>query len=159
MVPIARFQCRGEEIGATFSVLPWQLIPYHLYTVETVLKALLLWREYRRDRDVSGTAYQVEQSLPEAGWVSSWQLHKWLLVIEYGLLAAHSELTGRYNFSAVSFSEGVEGKLEQMHAYLVSFSRGPPVRFSAVSMALKIYCQISGRSMLGRSSQSRSGAC
>lgn len=158
---VARFQCRGQRIGATFSMLPHQLIPYHLYTVETILKALLLWWEFTRDSDVSGTAYEVEQSLPEESRVTSWQLRKWLMVIRHGLLSAHSELAGRYDFSSVpSSSRGVEFAfvLETVRAYLEVISRGPPVRFSAVLTALQIYGQITGRMLFGCPSQSRRGA-
>jgi hypothetical protein len=155
MVPVARLQCRGAHIGRTFSMLPFQLIPYHLHTVETILKALLLWREYCRDADCSGTSYEVEQSLPVQSRVTSWQLRKWLAVIRRGFLAAHGELCVRYDFRSVSREEGTAGNLEMVHGYTAAFSRGPPVRVSAVLTALHIYGQITGRFLFGCSSQMR----
>jgi hypothetical protein len=158
MVPVARFQCRGTHIGRTFSMLPYQLIPYHLYTVETIVKALLLWREYSCDDEFSGTSYEVEQSLPVQSRVTSWLLQKWLAVIRHGFLAAHGELSQRFDFSLVPREPDIEGHLDTVYGYLVSICRGPPVLMSAVMMALKIYCQIADRFLFGCPSQSRRGA-
>ena len=56
-VPVARFQCRGKrEAGEypTFSMLPYQLVPYHRYTLGSMVMAMLLWAQYRRDPDERG---------------------------------------------------------------------------------------------------------
>ena len=45
-------------------MLPYQLVPYHRYTLGSMVMAMLLWAQYRRDPDERGTAYRVEQSLP-----------------------------------------------------------------------------------------------
>lgn len=158
MVPVARFQCRGETTGRTFSMLPLQLVPYQLYTVETILKALILWREYSKDAEFSGTSYEMEQSLSSESRVTSWLLQKWLLVIQHGFLAVHGELSQRYDFSSVLRATGTAGRLDTVNGYLASVSRGPPVRISAVMTALCIYCQMTGRFMFGVPSQSRGGA-
>jgi len=158
MVPVARFQCRGRKIGRTFSMLPSQLMPYHLYTVETIVKALLLWREYSHDEEFSGTSYEVEQSLPGEGRVTSWLLQKWLAVIRHGFLNAQGELSQRFDFSLVPRDTDIAGHLDTVYGYLVSISRGPPVLMSAVMMALNIYCQIAERFLFGSPSQSRPGA-
>lgn len=157
-VPVARFQCRGSHEGRTFSMLPYQLMPYQRYTVETVLKALLLWLEYSREQGEPVSAYRVVQTLSGETDVTPWQLRKWLLVIRYGFLAAHGELCERYDFSAVSRAEGICGHLETVHGYIASFSRGPPVRVSAVMTVLHLYGQITGRFLFGCPSQSRRNA-
>lgn len=157
-VPVMRFQCRGAHLGSTFSMLPEQLIPYQKYTVETVLTALLLWREYACSPGVSGTAYGMVQTLSGETDVTPWQLRKWLLVIRHGFLAAQGELSLRYDFSSVPREEGIRGELDTVYGYVEAFSRGPPPAVSAVIMVLKIYFQISGRFLFGCPSQSRSGA-
>lgn len=157
-VPIARFQCLGKHMGETFSMLPHQLIPYQRYTVETILKALLLWRAYARNPGVSGTAYGMVQTLSGETNVTPWQLRKWLVVIHLGFISAHGELSTRYDFSEVPREGGVRGHLETVHGYMAAFSRGPPAEVSTVMMALKIYCQITERFLFGRPSQSRCGA-
>lgn len=154
-VPVARFQCRGSWTGSTFSMLPFQLMPYHLYTVETILKALLLWREYCKDPDCHGTPYEVEQSLPMQSRVSSWQLRRWLAVIRHGFLTAHGELSLRYDFLEIARDESIIGYLDTMYGYIAVFSRGPPARVSAVMTALQLYGQITGRFLFGCSSRSR----
>ncbi len=157
-VPISRFQCRGAHTGRTFSMLPNQLIPYQRYTVETIIRALLVWFEYSRERSEPVSAYHVVQTLSGETDVTPWQLRKWLLVIRYGLLAAHGELCARYDFSSVSWAEGIAGHLETVHGYVTAFSRGPPVRVSAVVTTLHLYSQITGRFMFGCPSQSRRNA-
>ena len=158
MVPVARFQCRGEQRGRTFSMLPSQLIPYHLYTAETLVKALLLWREYSCDDEFTGTSYEVEQSLSSESRVTSWLLRKWLAAIRHGFLAAQGELSQRYDFSSIPRGGGTAACLDTVYGYLCSVSRGPPVLMSAVMMALKIYCQITDRFLFGCPSQCRRGA-
>lgn len=158
MVPVARFQCRGRKTGRTFSMLPSQLIPYHLYTVETIVKALLLWREYSKDGEFSGTSYEVEQSLSSESRVTSWLLRKWLAVILHGFLAAHGELSQGYDFSSIRQEAGIAGNLDTVHGYLSSVSRGPPILMSAVMTGLCIYGQITERFLFGCPSQSRPGA-
>lgn len=158
MLPVARFQCRGRKTGRTFSMLPSQLIPYHLYTVETIVKALLLWREYSHDAEFSGTSYEVEQSLSSESRVTSWLLRKWLAVILHGFLAAQGEMSQRYDFSSIRREAGTAAYLDTVYGYLASISRGPPVLMSAVMMALHIYCQMTERFLFGCPSQSRSGA-
>ena len=52
MVPVARFQCLGTPGSLpTFSLLPWQLAPYHRYTIVSMAWAVLLFREVFADGD------------------------------------------------------------------------------------------------------------
>ena len=45
-IPVARFLCKRK--GCTFSLLPEQLIPYVQYTVDAVVRTILLVLAYRR---------------------------------------------------------------------------------------------------------------
>jgi len=110
------------------------------------------------ERETRVSAYGVVQTLSGETDVTPWQLRKWLLVIRYGFLAAHAELCERCDFSAVSRAEGICGHLETVHDYIASFSRGPPVRVSAVMTVLHLYGQMTGRFLFGRPSQSRRNA-
>jgi hypothetical protein len=53
-ITIARFQCR--ERRRTFSLLPTQLAPYHLYTVESMILAVLLWSEIQAEQGGGASA-------------------------------------------------------------------------------------------------------
>ena len=140
-------------------MLPHQLIPYQRYTVETILRALLLWREYSREREAPVSAYRMVQTLSGETGVTPWQLRKWLLVIRHGFLAAQGELCARYDFSSISRTDSIPGCLETVHGYVAAFSRGPPLQVSAVLTVLHLYGQITGRFLFGRPSQSRRNAC
>jgi len=56
VVSVARFQCRGAVRYRTFSMLPYQLVPYHRYTLQSMILTVLLWREYWKDPAEPGTA-------------------------------------------------------------------------------------------------------
>lgn len=153
MVPVARFQCRGTAGKyPTFSMLPYQLVPYHRYTLSSMIQAVLLWWEYWKDPGESGTAYRAEQSLPGESRVTAWQLVCWLLSFRRWLLGAQWELVGRYDFSGVPFGESV---LEEVHGYFEALSRGPPGRGKAVVSCVREHAEGKGRFMFGVPSQGR----
>lgn len=154
-VPVGRFQCRGKGKAGkypTFSMLPYQLVPYHRYTLGSMVMGMLLWAQYRRDPDERGTAYRVEQSLPGESLVTSWQLRCWQIWFHHFLCAAQAELAGLYDFSDVPFGGSV---LDEVYGYFEALSRGPPGRGEGVLSSARSYGERTGRFLLGVPSQLR----
>ncbi len=115
-VPVARFQCRGERFGETFSFLPCQLIPYYKYTIHSVVFAILFWGEIMGDSALRVTGYHVEQQFSGEVSVTDWMLQYWLKMLHHALNAAHSEQAAWYDFSEVRFSKDKSGWLETVLA-------------------------------------------
>lgn len=155
-VHVARFQCRGTRGRLpTFSMLPYQLVPYHSYTLGSMILALLLWREYWKDPGEMGTGYQVEQALPVEGRVTAWQLRCWLVAFQVWLRRAQVELAGEYNFSSVRFTDLIPEMLDEVYGYFESLSRGPPGRGEAVVSCVREHAWKTGRFVFGVPSQGR----
>jgi hypothetical protein len=76
-VLIARFLCRST--GRTFSLLPCQLAPYHRYTIESMILALLLVLQVCREED-SGVSAALEE-FPADSDVTPWLLAYWRGVV------------------------------------------------------------------------------
>jgi len=156
LVPVARFQCRGTQGRLpTFSMLPYQLVPYHSYTLGSMIQAVLLWREFWKDPGEAGTGYQVEQALPVEGRVSAWQLRCWLLAFQGWLRRAQVELAGEFDFSSVRFAERIPEMLDEVYGYFESLSRGPPGRGEAVVTCVREHGRRTGRFLFGVPSQGR----
>jgi hypothetical protein len=156
IVPVARFQCRGTPGSLpTFSMLPYQMLPYHRYTLRSMVMAVLLWREYWKDPEERGTAYQAEQALPGEGRVSAWQLSLWVLSIQSAFERGHSELAGRYDFSSVRYFDDLPFVLDEVFGYFEAVCRGPPGRGEGVISFVREYAKRTGRFFLGVPSQSR----
>jgi len=133
-------------------MLPYQLVPYHRYTVASMVAALILWREYWREPGEPGTAYRVEQELPASSGVSSWQLHCWLVAFQLWLRRSQWELDGRYDFAGVPYGASVLG---EVYGYFEALSRGPPGRGEAVVSCVHEHGIRTGRFLLGVPSQGR----
>ena len=156
MVMVARFRC-GDGRG-TFSMLPYQLVPYQRYTLESMVYALLLWRDLctEEGRLVSGYAVSESLSAPECRVTSS-LLYAWLLVCRDGLRRRHSFLRQEHGLGEIENSNtscAAEG-LEEIHEYCsVLNPRGPP-RQDALKAAAKQYGMKTGGFLLGVPSQGR----
>ena len=91
-IPIARFQCRREK--RTFSLLPYQLAPYRLYTIESMILAVLVWCEFFREEE--GGASVAVETLPGDCHVTPWLLRNWLGMVVMGLRGGHPFLMQWY---------------------------------------------------------------
>lgn len=132
MIPIARFQC--GELGRTFSLLPHQLAPYHVYTVESMIWAVLLWSEIHADGD--GGAGAAVDELPGDCSVTPWLLRNWLGVVVVGLRGAHSVLCRWYDLTGVRSGDDTAEKLAEVSGYVRGLgSRSPPSRLELQSSA------------------------
>lgn len=154
MVPVARFQCRQEK--RTFSMLPCQLAPYHRYTLESMVLAVLLWRQVLVEEGV-GAGAAVEE-LPGDSDVSPWLLRHWLGVLVAGFRLAHSALREWHDLDRIrsAGSRDQVGLLDEVHAYVAAFGGGrdPPSR-SGLREAMRRHGAATRRPLAGRLSQER----
>jgi hypothetical protein len=159
-VPVARFQCLGMEGSKpTFSMLPYQLVPYFQHTLESMVRALELWRSYWKAPESSGSAYRaaeiIDESLRGASGVTSWQLRTWALVFQSWLRRVQAELADEYDFSGVAFFEELPLVLDELHGYFGSLCRGPPGEGMGVLVCVKRHAEQRGGFVLGVPSQGR----
>ncbi len=155
-VPIARFACSSE--GATFSLLPVQLIPYHQYTVQTVIGTLLLAFKYREagQQGFYGASVEVD---PDSE-VTPWLVVCWLAVVLKGLRRGHAELGRLYDLAEVRAARGMSAACSEVAGYFLAFGWSRKAQWEAVVLAvLRRYSQATGAFLFGVSSQQRSGRC
>lgn len=151
MVQIARFQCRS--LRRTFSLLPYQLAPYHAYTVESMILAVVLWAEIHAAGD--GGAGAAVEELPGDCGVTPWLLRNWLGVVIVGLRRAHSVLCRWIELTDIRSGEDTAEKLGEVSRYVQRVgSRGPPLR-----AAIQRYSSQAKRHLLGIPSQERRRLC
>lgn len=154
-IPIARFLCRQKN--QTFSLLPEQLIPYVQYTVDAVVRTILLVLAYRRRgrRGFHGASLEVD---PDSS-VTPWLIACWVAVVLKGLRRAHPVLRARYDLSGIR-TTGEEGSLgTELQMYLTAFGAWPPrAGPEALVAVVKSYSRQSGGFLFGTPSQLR-GPC
>lgn len=143
--------CRRHR--RTFSVLPTQLIPYHQYTVNAVIGALLLGLQCRQrgQKGYHGATLAVD---PES-LVSPWLIATWLAMVVVGLRRAHAVLSGFYNLAEVHI-EHITGAWEKVSDYFTCLRCTPQIRWGPVLQGILNRYSLSGRLfLLGRPSQGR----
>lgn len=151
MIPIARFQCR--TLRRTFSLLPHQLAPYHLYTIESMIMAVVLWSELLA-REGNGATAAVE-ALPGDCHVTPWLLRHWLGLVLVGFRGGHAVLCRWHDLSGLHSGERLLERLDEICDYYRSLgSRGPPSRLGLREMVRR-YSRVTGRPFLGAPSQER----
>ena len=151
-VLVARAQCRTTR--RTFSLLPHQLAPYHRYTVDSMVSAVLLaWGlsqgqgEPRRERTL--------EELPADCDVTLWLVRCWVQTLAQGLRGAHPVLCGWHDLSAVRSGTGPADQLREVAQYLGALgARGPP-RIEGIEEVLLRYGSRTGRFLIGTASQDR----
>jgi hypothetical protein len=150
-IPVARFVCRRRE--RTFSVLPIQLIPYHQYTVNAVIGALLLGIQCRQmgQKGFHGASVAVD---PES-LVTPWLIACWLALVALGFRRAHARLSRSYNLARIHISLRT-GDWEEVAGYFVCFGWKPQIRWGPLLQALvNRYSCTAKRFFFGTSSQER----
>lgn len=143
--------CRRHR--RTFSVLPTQLIPYHQYTANAVIGALLLGLQCRRSgqKGYHGAALAVD---PESR-ISPWLIATWLSMVGVGFRRAHSLLSGFYNLAEIHI-EHVTGAWEKVSGYFTCLHCTPQARWGPVLQGLVNRYSLSCRLfLLGSPAQGR----
>lgn len=150
-VLIARFQCSTTE--GTFSLLPTQLIPYHRYTVASVVGALLLAMKHGRSLFAVS-----EKMLDGESRANGYLLAAWLLVLVRGLRRAHPWLQKRYGLSGVRSAKrrGPGEWLSELWAYLTALlPRASPEVGCEIAGVVSVYAHETTRFLFGVPSQER----
>lgn len=156
---VARFQCLGTPgRWPTFSLLPYQLLPYHKVTLASMVQALLMWREFWREERHQGTAYEVEQELPGEAGVTSWLLRRWAAVFGVWLWRSREALKGEVMLDVTAFSQRPPEILDGLHTCFGAMCRGSPASGDGVLRFVFAHAETTRGFLLGTPSQGRTGA-
>jgi len=146
---VARFLCINT--GRTFSLLPYQLIPYHHYTVDAVISTMLLViNRYRcfGQRGYHGASLDLH---PDC-LVTPYLIYTWTLLVINGFTGSHHILSQRYPLPC-----SLSGKslVQTIYLYMTSVSKQgcPQVRF--VMEAVRFTAGTTGLFLFGRPSGTR----
>lgn len=154
-IQVARFQCR--RTGRTFSLLPIWLVPYHQYTVASMLLALLL--AAAMDEHGIKSLFAVAEKLLESECrTNGFLLHRWLGVSVSGLRRAHHDLARWAPLGHIRSGRDARGRLVEVGAYCHSLGiRGPPTldELSGLDELLRRHARSTGRFLFGATSQDR----
>ncbi len=123
-VLIARFLC-GSGSGS-FSLLPHQLVPYHLYTAESMVWAVWFVTELAQD-GAKAPWHRALDDLPCDTDVTPWLLRCWLYLLQRGFRSWHSTLRIWFDLSDVRTGNQIGSDLREVHTYLAALGiRAPP---------------------------------
>ena len=151
-IPVARFLCKRK--GRTFSLLPEQLIPYVQYTVDAVVRTILVVLAYRSrgQRGFHGASLEVDADSS----VTPWLIACWLAVVLKGLRRAHPVLRTRYDLSGVRSGVGGDALGAELQIYFTAFGAWPPPAGPEALVAVaRSYSRQTGGFLLGTPSQLR----
>ena len=154
-ISIARFICRKHR--KTFSLLPFQLIPYFQYTVGAVIGALLLGMEcwQRRRRGFYGASRAVDSE----SLVTPWLISCWLGVMLRGLRRGHAALRRFYTLDGIR-TPNRDGTWEEAAGYFEVFGLKPKIRWYPPLMELvDRYSRGTRQFFFGTASQHRHSVC
>ena len=157
-VLVARFRCRST--GRTFSMLPVQLVPYHKYTVASILLVLLL-AAVASDEGL-GLCATAEKRLTQNTGITGGLIHCWLLMVTTGLRRAHHLLARWARLGDILSGETDFGRLREIRAYCRALRiRGPPrlEQMFGLDRALVRHARATNRFLFGVPSQERRGTC
>lgn len=153
-VLVARFYCRRKR--KTASALPLQLAPYHVYTVDSMVRAVLLFLT------VLGRKGKREEVLAEfdaESPVAVCHVRGWLGVLVRDLRRSHGVLLRGYGLTGIRSGRGFQGMTSEAGAYLTALGvRGPPEGAETLFEVQRNYARWSGRFLVGIPSQDRAAA-
>lgn len=151
LIPIARFLCQNS--GKTFSLLPFQLIPYWQYTVDAVIRTLLLALGCRQAGQTGfwGACCQVH---PDS-LITPWLIACWLNIVVRGLQRAHAVLRRFYDLDGLRISERT-GPWDITAQYASALTlEADTTRASPFKGMLSRYTRATSRFLFGTPSQER----
>lgn len=151
-VDIARFQCKATY--RTFSLLPHHLVPYHRYTVDSMVIALIVACRLLHELGSPGLE-KVLARLPADCEVTTWLLRCWVETIGVGFRRAHFLLAVRYDLSGICSGISFSDRLREISCYFAALGiRGPPDDVGITPLLL--CCRFEpGRFLVGIPSQER----
>lgn len=149
-VMVARFECRKSH--TTISLLPHQLIPYHQYTVDAVVKALLMVISFQ-EKGQTGY-YGAACALPADCDVTPYLIQTWAMLLLTGFLRGHPVL--QKAFPLPEPGRPSRGDImKTILLYLQSTGNAdPPDSLSPIG-AIRYYFRRTGRWLFGKSACDR----
>ena len=143
---------------STFSLLPIQLIPFFLYTVNAVLGAVLL--AFRCWQKGQGGFYGASVEVDPDSMVTPYLVACWLTVVVNGLRRAHGILVRFYDLSDVKIAAGSTAIWHEVSGYFLAFGLNPTIAWARLVWTLiNRYSRITGRFLFGAPSQHRMANC
>lgn len=147
---MARFLCR--KIGATFSLLPNQLIPYCQYTVDAVVGTLLKVYEFQQTGQAGYHGASLE--LDSDCLVTPYLIQTWATLLLYGFLRGHHVLHAKFPFS-VSQKSDPRKAVQTIYNYLQSIGRVDNPNRRSVVPAIRYHFYQTQKCLFGKTSCER----
>jgi hypothetical protein len=150
-IPVARFLCRKGQ--RTFSLLPFQLIPYFQYTISAVLGTLVLgWSDWQRGQ---GGFWGASLEVDPDSLVTPWLVAFWLSTVLRGLRRGHPVLGRFYDLTGIATPNRV-APWEEAAAYFVRLRMKAGRSSEPPGMQLvRYYSQATRQFLFGTPSQQR----
>jgi hypothetical protein len=151
-VPIARFECRKTR--RTFSLLPVQLIPYHLYTVRSIIRVIEQALCFEA-RGYAGCEAVVKHDESDSA-MTPFLVWCWLTMVVQGFRRAHWLLKARYDLRGVRSGEGRRGLMGEAAGYQRAIGTGGRAGWPGRMADLpRDWVETGGHFFYGTSSQQR----
>jgi hypothetical protein len=149
-VLIARFRC--ENGGLTFSVLPHQLIPYCQYTVNSIIRALLVVYNFQKkgQQGCHGACLQMDPDCSATPFL----LLTWIKLLATGFKRGHHILHGLYP-GKLPEENNVISSIKKIYLYIKGISSPEPPGHYGVSQAMIHFFKNTNNHLFGRSSSDR----
>lgn len=156
-VLIARFQ--SQKTKRTFSLLPYQLAPYKIYTIVSLMICIYQWSliSVEKKHRVS----QVWEALPPDcldSDMTPFLFREWLVELVQSFRRAHAVLCNVYDFKSVGSHTSLDGKLIEVHRYLVAIlgsTPSEPMFVARIHQMLTVYEKETNQFFIGTPSQLR----
>ncbi|MFH1689350.1 MAG: hypothetical protein ABIE42_03830 [Candidatus Eisenbacteria bacterium] len=150
-VLVARFRCNRTR--GTFSLLPLELAPYHVYTVPTMLWALMFCHVMFSEpgKPLDAVLEKLDSDRP----VTMYLVRCWARMVIRGFRRSHTTLARLHDLRGVRSESGFRGAVSEVDAYLTACcARGPPL---AVLPILRGFVELAQgpRFLFGTASQDR----
>jgi hypothetical protein len=147
---VARFLC--NKTGATFSLLPNQLIPYCQYTVDAVVGTLLKVYEFQRigQKGYHGASIELD---PDCS-VTPYLIQTWAVLLLSGFLRGHHVLHAKFPLP-VSQKPEPRKAVQTIYIYLQSISRADFPDKRGVIPAIRYHFHQTQKCLFGKTSCDR----
>ena len=149
-VPVARFLCR--KTGATFSLLPNQLIPYCQYTVDSIVGTLL--KVYKFQQTGQAGYHGAGLELDADCLVTPYLIQTWAALLLHGFLRGHHVLHTKFPFS-VSQKLDPRKAVQTIYIYLQSISCVDSPNRRSVIPAIRYHFHQTKKCLFGKTSCER----
>lgn len=150
IIPVARFLCNST--GRTFSLLPYQLIPYHQYTVDSIIGTLLTVHHYQC-LGQKGYHRACLELNPDC-LVTPYLIQTWAMLVSSGFIRGHPFLKASYPLSVVAKAT-CSTMIQTIYLYLEGVAESATLHRRCILPVLRCFCDRVGNFLFGTSSRDR----